>query len=69
MSEDLKAKLEASEKEKKRYFQQVLNRQVQISELQERINAVIGLLESIEPCLKTYAVSKAIRVLKGEHND
>ena len=67
--EDIELRLKKSEEEKKRYFNQVLNRQSQIEGLQKSAYEAITILESIGPCLKTYAVEKAIRVLKGEHND
>lgn len=66
---DSDLKLKKCEEEKRRYFNQVQNRQSQIKELQDRQLSAIKLLESIDHCLKTYAVEKAIRVLKGEHND
>lgn len=66
---DIELRLKKSEEEKKRYFNQVLNRQSQIEGLQKSAYEAITILESIEPCLKTHAVEKAIRVLKGEHND
>lgn len=66
---DIELKLKNCEEEKRRYFNQVINRQAQIKGLQDRQQDAINLLESIDHCLKTYAVEKAIRVLKGEHND
>lgn len=65
----LQDKLEKSFNEAKKYYQQVLNRQDQIVELQQRAESAIKRLENITPCNRTYNSEKAIRILKGEHDD
>lgn len=65
----LKNNLENKYAEAKKYFNQVLNRQDQISKLQEQGDAAIKHLDSIDNCLKTYGSEKAKRILKGEADD
>ena len=65
----LQDKLAKSDAEKRKYYQQVLNRQEQIAELQQRALNAIDRLENINSCVKTYNSEKVIRILKGEHND